>query len=166
MTTDHVKVPGKKRRDCPALQTFISAADCGRQRGSQLACPAHCPHFPFGTAAPPETWTRLELEWVTKALRFLSDRLGRDALQARLRQCEPPVQDQVTKVEGAVLQLVMMHLMVERDAEGRPRGRGLGGGGLSRPEQRRTGDDGSPAPRPGHRGRGGAAPGCALLSGP
>lgn len=120
MTTDHVKVPGKKRRDCPALQTFISAADCGRQRGSQLACPAHCPHFPFGTAAPPETWTRLELEWVTKALRFLSDRLGRDALQARLRQCEPPVQDQVTKVEGAVLQLVMMHLMVERDAEGRP----------------------------------------------
>lgn len=120
MTTDHLKMAGKKRRDCPALQTFISAADCGRQRGSQLACPAHCPHFPFGTAAPPEIWTRLELEWVTKALRFLSDRLGRDALQARLRECEPPVQDQVTKVEGAVLQLVMVHLMLERDAEGRP----------------------------------------------
>lgn len=119
MTTDHAKPPGKKRRDCPAIETFISAADCGRQRGSQLACPAHCPHFPFGTAVPPGTWARLEVEWVTKAVAFLQAKCGREALQARLKAFEPPVKDRALRIEGAVVQLVMVQLALERDADGR-----------------------------------------------
>jgi hypothetical protein len=39
-----------KLRPCPALGRGISAADCGEQRQSRLACPADCPHNPFGAA--------------------------------------------------------------------------------------------------------------------
>src|ERR1035438_8235763 len=39
-----------KKRLCPALGRPISPADCGEQRQSRLACPANCPHNPFGPA--------------------------------------------------------------------------------------------------------------------
>jgi hypothetical protein len=39
-----------KRRPCPALSRDISAADCGEQRQSRLACPETCPHNPFAPA--------------------------------------------------------------------------------------------------------------------
>jgi hypothetical protein len=39
-----------KLRPCPALGRGITAADCGEQRQSQLACPADCSHNPFNPA--------------------------------------------------------------------------------------------------------------------
>lgn len=39
-----------KWRPCPALGRDISTADCGEQRQSRLACPAHCSYNPFNPA--------------------------------------------------------------------------------------------------------------------
>jgi hypothetical protein len=39
-----------KQRPCPALGHNITAAECGAQRQSRIACPADCPHNPFGPA--------------------------------------------------------------------------------------------------------------------
>ncbi len=38
----------KKGRDCPALGTTITPAECGEKRMSELRCPKECPHNSFG----------------------------------------------------------------------------------------------------------------------
>jgi hypothetical protein len=48
-----------KRRDCPALQKEITAADCGENRNSRYNCPAHCG---FNPLAPAQYSQLLELE--------------------------------------------------------------------------------------------------------
>ncbi len=38
-----------KKRHCPAVDRVITPAECGANRGSNYACPADCPHFPFAS---------------------------------------------------------------------------------------------------------------------
>ena len=37
----------KKKRDCPALDRSINAAECGTNRHSNYSCPGNCPYNPF-----------------------------------------------------------------------------------------------------------------------
>ncbi len=86
MSTDPKNRPeSKNRRDCPALNAAISAAECGLKRGSKLSCPAHCPHFPFGTASY-DLWLKVDAAWTRKALDFAMRQAGIDRFRRMLRQ--------------------------------------------------------------------------------
>lgn len=39
----------KKKRDCPVVGHVITPAECGANRAGAYACPADCPHNPWGT---------------------------------------------------------------------------------------------------------------------
>jgi hypothetical protein len=70
---------GKNQRPCPAVQGFISSAECGAQRGSKLNCPAHCPFYPFGTAAGCyDLWLKLDANWGPKAFDYARQHIGKD----------------------------------------------------------------------------------------
>ena len=64
--------PGKHERPCPAMNGFIKSADCGAQRGSKLACPATCPHYPFGTSRESyDLFLKLDERWGLKMFDYL-----------------------------------------------------------------------------------------------
>ncbi|HOX03732.1 MAG TPA: hypothetical protein P5555_15805 [Candidatus Paceibacterota bacterium] len=94
MTTDpKIRPESKNRRECPALNAIIGTAECGQQRGSKLSCPAHCPHFPFGTASY-DLWLKVDGAWTRKALDFAVRKVGPDRLRRILRQNSlDPTQD-------------------------------------------------------------------------
>jgi hypothetical protein len=64
-----------KLRPCPALGRDISPADCGEPRQSRLACPADCPHNPFGPAHYSQL-LEIEDRLDTKSLERLAPMLG------------------------------------------------------------------------------------------
>lgn len=74
----------KGKRPCPALGGPISPVECGTRRGTQLSCPAHCPFFPFGTAAP-ELWDRLVHRWNEKAFEYVMAKAGKPRFNQTLR---------------------------------------------------------------------------------
>jgi hypothetical protein len=117
------KAPGKKHRDCPALGRTITSAECGSQRGSRLACPATCPHFPFGVAGQ-HLWLHLDQEWSIKALDLLTQRVGKDALAGLVKQHVLAVADERVQLTAAIQQTIMARVFVERDAAGQALGDG------------------------------------------
>lgn len=79
-----------KQRPCPALGRDISPADCGEQRQSRLACPADCPHNPFGPANYSqllEIEDRLDTKSLERLIALAPDRaaLQNDMAAARRR---------------------------------------------------------------------------------
>lgn len=109
---------GKNSRPCPALNQFISPADCGAQRGSKLACPAACPFFPFGSEGY-DLWLKVDGNWLGKALDFLVQRLGRAEVQARIRRFTVPMRSPQIALESAVSNVLNFSLFVERQPDGR-----------------------------------------------
>ena len=67
------------RRHCPALDGMICSRCCGSERGSELECPAECPHFPFGVAAY-SLWLEVDESWISKAAKYVASHLGQAAL--------------------------------------------------------------------------------------
>ncbi len=116
-----LKPPGKKHRDCPVLGRVITPAECGSQRGSVLNCPATCPHFPFGVAAP-ELWLRLESEWSVKALTFLQAQLGRETLQTLIKQTPIPAPNPPAQLNATLHYILMTELFLKPVASGATRG--------------------------------------------
>lgn len=108
---------GKKQRPCPALNGPISAADCGRQRGSRFTCPADCPFFPFAPAGY-ELWTRVDIEWSRKALDRVVQVWGRERLQAALKALELPLEPDSVRWRTALDLALHQLLFLETGPEG------------------------------------------------
>lgn len=109
---------GKKFRPCPVLNGPISAADCGSQRGSRLACPATCPFFPFAPAGY-ELWLKVEAEWLRKALDRVTRTRGRDRLQAQMKREQLPLDSESAAVEAALARALHRLLFLEPGPDGR-----------------------------------------------
>lgn len=69
----------KGRRQCPALAGFICTNCCGLNRGSEIACPPQCPHFPFGINAY-DLCLQIETSWMQKTVKYLLKHMDRDRL--------------------------------------------------------------------------------------
>ena len=109
---------GRKHRDCPALNGPISGADCGSQRGSRLACPAHCAFFPFG-AAGYDLWLRVDAEWVKKSLNRIIATVGRDRLQAVMKEHHVPMGNRTLELECALNRALHLLLFLVPGPAGR-----------------------------------------------
>lgn len=109
---------GKKSRPCPVLNGPISAADCGRQRGSRLACPATCPFFPFAPAGY-DLWLKVEAEWLRKSLDRVIRARGRDRLQAQMKREQLPLDSESATVEAALARALHRLLFLEPGPDGR-----------------------------------------------
>ena len=111
-------LPGGKRRDCPALGSVISSADCGAKRNSLLPCPPTCPWNPLGTEAY-DLWLGIDLKLIQKGMAytmtFASRRQGRKWLDAGTI----PGDDAVRQQELAMAYMFYMVMSRERDAQGR-----------------------------------------------
>ncbi len=111
---------GKNSRFCPALDKFISPADCGSQRGSQIACPADCEFYPFGTRGY-DLWQKVDGNWLGKAVKFLTDRIGTEELRKRIRRATVPMGSANLEFESAFSNVLNCALFWEREADGRAR---------------------------------------------
>ncbi|MBK9138766.1 MAG: hypothetical protein IPM17_08400 [Verrucomicrobia bacterium] len=120
MSATPVQGRGKNSRFCPALDQFISPADCGAQRGSKIVCRPACAFFPFGTQGY-DLWLKLDGAWLAKAVKFLADRLGREELQRRIRRFTVPMRASDIEFESAFANALNYSLFVEREADGRTR---------------------------------------------
>ncbi len=112
---------GKNQRPCPAVQGFISSAECGAQRGSKLNCPADCPFYPFGTAdGCYDSWLRLDENWGTKAFDYARRHFGEERfarlVRAHLADSERDKPEAHVMALSATLYRV---LFIERDSGGR-----------------------------------------------
>jgi hypothetical protein len=65
---------------------------------------------------------QLEGEWIGKALDYLSQRLGRDALAALVRANSLPLKDERVQLNAALWQVVALKLFLEKDDAGRTLG--------------------------------------------
>lgn len=117
-STASVAPAGKRARPCPVLNGPISAADCGRQRGRRLACPASCPFYPFAPAGY-ELWLKVEAEWFRKALDRVVRVWGRDRLRAQMKWEELPLDAESAVVEAALNRALHRLLFHETGPEGR-----------------------------------------------
>jgi hypothetical protein len=62
------------------LDNTICSACCGSKRGTQLACPDGCPHFPF-CAEGYDAWLRVDGQVMPKALQHVRDACGKSHFQ-------------------------------------------------------------------------------------
>jgi hypothetical protein len=106
------------KRPCPAKGGTISAADCGAQRGSKLACPAHCPYFPFGTEAY-DSWLKVDGEWISKVVGYLYRKIGPGAMGELINKFKLRTEDPDTHAESAYYGAVYYGLMRWRGPDGR-----------------------------------------------
>ena len=110
--------PGKHERPCPAMNGFIKSADCGAQRGSKLACPATCPHYPFGTSRESyDLFLKLDERWGLKMFDYLIAARGRDYFGDLFRQAQQPDEDQAGNLL-AMSQGLFWGMFSERDRAG------------------------------------------------
>ncbi|MBM3879371.1 MAG: hypothetical protein FJ387_06580 [Verrucomicrobia bacterium] len=109
---------GKNLRPCPAVNGFISPADCGAQRGSRLACPADCVFFPFGHAAP-AAWANVEGSWTKKAVEYAIAQRGQVAFAHLMKRMTLRMEDPTRAEHTALLLALHYSLFEERDADRR-----------------------------------------------
>ena len=111
---------GKNQRPCPAVQGFISSAECGAQRGSKLNCPAHCPFYPFGTAAGCyDLWLKLDATWGPKAFSYARQRVGKDRFAQIVKAHRSGPGDSEAEMVNALSAALYRVLFFERDANDR-----------------------------------------------
>ena len=116
-----VKVP-KGYRDCPALGCFISSADCGQKRNSELLCPATCAFSPF---APPgyDLWLRLDGTWMPKAVKWIVSNVGAEEFRQTVEDyCPDGAADETIDFDLAFPVAVHWYLGWYRGADGQTLG--------------------------------------------
>ena len=113
---------GKKgRRECPALGKPICTNCCGEKRGSQLACPPSCPHFPFGSEAY-DLWFKVEGQWLAKSLDYIADHVGLGVFEDTARRLAPGRPDEEDSVDLGTINAMHYLLGIRRDDQGRTLG--------------------------------------------
>jgi len=73
------------RRRCPALGGWVCPTCCATGRGSEIACAADCPYFPFATVTY-DQWLALDRTWMPKAARYVADHLGKSTLRTLMAE--------------------------------------------------------------------------------
>lgn len=108
------------RRECPAIQGTICPACCGSRRGSELPCPADCPHFPFSRTAY-DLWLKVDTTWGAKAVAYVIEAIGKRALDemAAAELFDGEVTEENEAFIAAFALAVHRALFLLRDAEGR-----------------------------------------------
>ncbi len=117
--TTPAAVGGKSQRPCPATHGFISPADCGARRGSQLDCPADCAFFPFGIAGGDELWVKTDSAWMKKAVDYIVARVTRPVFEKRLKALTLPMGSRELDLHCALYHAIQLFLFIDRDAAGR-----------------------------------------------
>ncbi len=108
----------KSDRHCPALNEFISTQRCGSERGTKIACPSSCPHFPY---AIPNYDRGLVLTQKIghKILHFIKTEVSKEEMQLLTQEAHLNGRNAPSDPEEFFQHLIHFGLAFFRDASGR-----------------------------------------------
>jgi len=109
------------RRECPALDGMICSWCCGAKRGSELECPSHCLHFPFGTDGY-DLWLKVDGPWQSKLTEYVLEHVGQDGLKQALEHHYGKVAGGEEDFLAALSTVTHYLLIYHRDEEGKSLG--------------------------------------------